>query len=334
MIDGLIERLPRWAKPPAEILAIAAKEYGIDRAARMSAAIAYRTVFALAPMLIIAVSVAGLFLGSSEEAQRELLEGIESIAGPEVAASMASFLATAVNSANTAAIIGIVLLLWSASSLFIELQHDLNDIFDVPYERIAGLVGLVRKRGIGFLWVFGLGIVMIALLLVNAVWGYFDSLLPSSMENLDSFFQVLAPVVSLALLPFVFGLIFQTLTAVTIRWRAVWVGGLFTAVVFTLAAFGIGIWFQIVGPTTALGFAGSLVVILFLAYMLSAVFLFGAEVTRVYADRLGAVKATAPKSIEPVDPLVVVSEPSRTLPGAALFAFLSGLLIGWLRRRR
>jgi membrane protein len=333
MIEGLIERLPGWAKPPAEILALAAKEYGIDRAARMSAAIAYRTVFALAPMLIIAVSVAGLFLGSSQEAQRELLEGIESIAGPEVAASMASFLATAVNSANTAAIIGIVLLLWSASSLFIELQHDLNDIFDVPYERISGLVGLVRKRGIGFLWVFGLGIVMIALLLVNAVWGYFDSMLPSNMENLDSFFQVLAPIVSLALLPFVFGLIFQTLTAVTIRWRAVWVGGFFTAVVFTLAAFGIGIWFQIVGPTTALGFAGSLVVILFLAYMLSAVFLFGAEVTRVYADRLAAV-STPPKSIEPVDPLVVVSEPSRALPGAALFAFLSGLLIGWMRRRR
>jgi len=130
----------------------------------MAAAIAYRTVFALAPMLIIAVSVAGLFLGSSQEAQIELLEGIESIAGPDVAEAMATFLAGAVSSANTAAILGFVLLLWSASSLFIELQHDLNDIFDVPYERIAGLIGLVRKRGIGFLWVVSLGVIMIALL--------------------------------------------------------------------------------------------------------------------------------------------------------------------------
>ena len=178
----------------------------------MSAAIAYRTVFALAPILIIAISVAGWFLGSSELAQAELLEGIESIAGPEVAEAMASFLASAISSANTAAVIGFVLLLWTASSLFIELQHDLNDIFGVPYEKIAGLVALVRKRGIGFLWVFGLGLLMIAILLVNTVWGIIDSLLPANLEGLEGVVNVLAPIVSLILLPFVFGLIFKTLT--------------------------------------------------------------------------------------------------------------------------
>jgi membrane protein len=332
MIDRLIAKLPHWARNQAEILAAAAKEYGLDRVGRMAAAVAYRTIFALAPMLIIAISVAGRFLGSSLDAQTELLNGIESIAGPEVADAMASFLAGAVASTNTAAILGVVLLLWSASSLFIELQHDLNDIFDVPYERISGLIGLVRKRGIGFLWVFGLGLIMIALLVVNAAWGFLDSLVPANLESLDSVFQVLAPVVSLALLPFVFGLIFQTLTMVTIPWRAVWVGGLFTAVVFTVAAYGIGVWFQIFGSTTALGFAGSFVVVLFLAYMLSSVFLFGGEVTRAYADRLAAIRAKpAPTSL---DPLVVVSEPSRALPGAALAAFLTGLIMGWRRRGR
>ncbi len=331
IIERILERLPKWVKGPAEIVATSAKEYGIDRAPRMAAAIAYRTVFALAPMLIIAVSVAGAFLGNTD-VQQELLEGIERIAGPELAATVGTILASAVSSTSTAALIGVVLLLWSASSLFIELQHDLNDIFDVPYERIAGMVGLVRKRGIGFLWVFGLGLVMMALLVVNAVWGFLDSLLPASLENLDTVFQVLAPVVSLALLPVVFALIFQTLTVVTIPWRAVWVGALFTAVVFTVAAFGIGFWFQIFGVKTALGFAGSLVVILFLAYMLSSVFLFGVEVTRVYSDRLASVGAKpAPK---PLDPLVVVSEPPRAIPGAALAAFLTGLLIGSRRRRR
>jgi membrane protein len=334
MLERLIEGLPRWARSPAEILAGAAKEYGLDRGGRMAAAIAYRTVFALAPLLIIAISVAGFFLGSSEAAQAELLRGIESIAGPEVAEAMASFLAGAVSSANTAAIVGFVLLLWSASSLFIELQHDLNDIFDVPYERISGLIGLVRKRGIGFLWVFGLGIIMIILLLINAVWGFFDSLLPSEMQNLDSLFQILAPVISLALLPFVFGLIIQSMTMVTVPWRAVWVGGSFTAVVFVVATYGIGIWFKLVGPTTALGFAGSLVVILFLAYMLSAVFLYGAEVTRIYAGLVTPFPARVTSPSGSSDPLVVVSEPSRALPGAALFAFLGGLFIGWRRSRR
>ncbi|MEX1125713.1 MAG: YihY/virulence factor BrkB family protein [Acidimicrobiia bacterium] len=330
----MIEKLPAWLRRPVEFLVEAGKEYGEDRAGRMAAAIAYRTVFALAPILIIGVSIAGFFLGSSADAQSELLEGIESIAGPEVADAMATFLRGAVNSANTAAIVGFVLLLWSASSLFIELQHDLNDIFEVPYERISGLIGLVRKRGIGFLWVFGLGIVMIALWLVNAVWGFLDSLLPTSFENLDSLFALLTPLVSLALLPFVFGLIFQTLTEGTVPWRAVWVGGLFTAVVFIVGAWGIGLYFTILGSPTALGFAGAFVVVLLLAYILSAVFLFGAEVTKVYADRLGPNRARVTPQPRSVDPLVVVAEPPRALPGLALFAFLSGLVIGWRRRRR
>ena len=334
MLDGLIERLPRWAKVPAEHLAAAAAGYGQHRAGRMAAAIAYRTVFALAPMLIISVSVAGWFLGSSQQAQAELLEGIESIAGPDVASAMAEFLASVVSSANTAAVIGALLLLWSASSLFIELQHDLNDIFEVPYDRIRGLVVLVRKRGIGFLWVFGLGLVMIAILVVNTAWGFIDTLLPDEMENLEGLISVLAPLASLVVLPFIFGLIFKTLTVVTLPWRAVWIGGLFTAVVFTLAAFGIGVYFQIAGPATALGFAGTFVIILFLAYMLSSVFLFGAEVTRVYADRLQVETAPPARRLDPDDPLVVVAPPPHTLPTAAVFAFLGGLFVGWRRRGR
>ncbi len=340
MIERIIDRLPRWAKSPAEIVYGASRKYGRDRAGRMSAAIAYRTVFALAPILIIAISVAGWFLGSSELAQAELLEGIESIAGPEVAEAMASFLASAISSANTAAVIGFVLLLWTASSLFIELQHDLNDIFGVPYEKVGGLVALVRKRGIGFLWVFGLGLLMIAILLVNTVWGIIDSLLPANLEGLEGVVNVLAPIVSLILLPFVFGLIFKTLTVAPLPWKAAWGGGLFTAVVFIIAAWGIGLYFQVVGPTTALGFAGSFVVVLFLAYMLSAVFLFGAEVTSVATERMETAEREARRARSaarlqvPNDPMVVVAPPPRALPSAALFAFLGGLLVGWRRKGR
>ncbi len=340
MIDGNIHRLPRWARTPAEILYGASKSYGRDRAGRMSAAIAYRTVFALAPILIIAISVAGWVLGSSELAQAELLAGIESIAGPEVAEAMASFLASAVSSANTAAVIGFVLLLWTASSLFIELQHDLNDIFGVPYEKVRGLVALVRKRGMGFVWVFGLGLLMIAILLVNTVWGIIDSLLPANLKGLDGVVTVLAPIISLTLLPFVFGLIFKTLTVAPLPWKAAWGGGLFTAVVFTIAAWGIGLYFQVVGPTTALGFAGSLVVVLFLAYMLSAVFLFGAEVTNTATERMEMAEQEARRAMSaarlqiPVDPLVVVAEPPRALPAAAIFAFFGGMLVGWRKWRR
>jgi membrane protein len=128
---------------------------------------------------------------------------------------------------------------------------------------------------------------MIALWLVNAVWGFLDSVLPTGLEGLDSLFALLTPLVSLAVLPFVFALILQTLTEEKVPWKAVWVGGLFTAVVFMVAAYGIGLYFTILGSPTALGFAGSFVVVLLLANILSSVFLFGAEVTKIYADRLG-----------------------------------------------
>jgi membrane protein len=340
MIEGIIERLPGWARTPAEIIYGASKSYGGDRAGRMSAAIAYRTIFALAPTLIIAISVAGRFLGSSELAQQELLEGIESIAGPEVAETMASFLSSAISAANTAAIIGAILLLWTASSLFMELQHDLNDIFKVPYERVSGLVALARKRGLGVLWVFGLGLVMLAILLINTAWGLVDTLLPANLDGLESLVNVLAPIVSLVVLPFVFGLIFKTLVAAPLPWKAAWGGGLFTAVVFTVAAWGIGLYFELFGATTALGFAGSFVVVLFLAYMLSAVFLFGAEVTSVVTVRMARaaeqqrrVRSAARLEV-PADPLVVVAEAPRTVPLTAIYAFLGGLVVGWRRRGR
>jgi uncharacterized BrkB/YihY/UPF0761 family membrane protein len=124
------------------------------------------------------------------------------------------------------------------------------------------------------------------------------------------------------------------MTVANVRWRAVWAGGLFTAVVFLGAAYGVGIYFSIAGPTTALGFAGSFVVILFLAYFLAMVFLFGAEVTKAYADVLAAREA--PPAVQPLytDPQVVVAQPPTGIPKAAFLAFLAGLIAGWRGSRR
>ena len=145
---------------------------------------------------------------------------------------------------------------------------------------------------------------------------------------------VITPLASLILLPLVFALIFKTMTVAAVPWRPAWVGGAFTAVVFLLAAYGVGIYFEIAGATTALGFAGSFVVILFLAYFLSMVFLYGAEVTKAYTDRLE--EEAAPADIRPMysDPQVVVAQPRAGIPQAAFLAFVAGLIAGWRRSRR
>ena len=318
-------RIKAWYRVSGEMLLKAGRQFGIDNASRMAAAIAYRTVFALAPLLIIAVSILGAVVGSSEEAQSQILETIEGVAGPQVAELMADLLVSALAVGRTAAIIGTGLLLWTTSSLFLEMQHDLDDIFEVPHEKISRGLALAKKRGIGVLWTFGLGLVLLGVWLLNVVWRFLEGLFPSDLVRVHQAIGILAPLVSVALFPFVFGLIFQTMTAVKLRWRAVWWGGLITSIFFVLAAYGMGVYFTTFGTPSAIGFASSLAVILFLAYMLSSVFLFGAEVTKAYSDHLDRHDDTEPEAL--------VSEPP-TAPKAAVFAFLAGLFIGWRRSRR
>jgi membrane protein len=335
VLEKIIDRLPARLKGPAEVFAHAAESYGEDRAPRMAAAIAYRTIFALAPLLMILVAVLGTVLGSRSEAQQEIIDAIEAVVGPEVAEAIERVLFSAINSSGTAALIGAVILLWTASSLFLELQRDLNDIFGTPREKVRGLVAMIRTRGIGFLWVFGLGVVLIAAWFVNAIWRFLATLLPDRLSTAHEVVTILTPIISLVLLPVVFALIFQTMTVIPLPWRPVWIGASFTAVVFVIAAYGIGIYFQIFEPTTALGFAGSFVVVLFLAYFLSSVFLYGAEVTQAYTERLAAETVPTPLPPPYDDPLVLVAAPSdEEVPRVAMLAFLAGLAVGWRRSRR
>jgi membrane protein len=243
-------------------------------------------------------------------------------------------LTTALDSSGTAYLIGGILLIWTASSLFLELQRDLNDIFEVPHEEVSGILAMARTRGIGFLWVLGLGFLLVATWSLNAAWRFVAGLLPGNLDAVDNVVSLITPLISVILLPLVFGLIFKTMTVADVRWRAVWVGGLFTAVVFLVAAYGVGVYFSIAGTTSALGFTTSFVVILFLAYFLAMVFLFGAEVTKAYADVLE--EREAPPAIRPLytDPQVVVAEPPSGIPKAAFLAFIAGLIAGWRGSRR
>ncbi len=291
-------------------------------------------MFALAPLLIIAVSIAGLVLGGSEEATSRLLDGVRSLAGSDIASTFSDLIESASKTANTAAVLGGVLLLWTASSLFLEVQMDLNDIFEVPQERISGLWATIRKRGLAFIWALGLGLVVVAILIVNSLWRFLGDLLPNDLGTLHDVITFLSPVVSIVLLPLVFALIFQTMTAIRIPWRAIWTGGLFTSVVFVGSSYLIGLYFERVGAKTAVGFATSFVVVIFLAYLLSTVFLFGAEVTKVHAERIESQDEPDRGRHLNDDPQVLVSEPPRTLPQTALAAFVVGLVVGWRRKNR
>jgi len=321
-----------------DVLMASANEYGIGRVSRMSAAVAYRGMFALAPTLIIAVGVLGAVVSDSEaEMQQQIFETIERFAGAEVANALTTFVSSAISVGNTAAVIGVVLLLWTASSLFYEIQNDLNDIFHVPYEHTAGAKEFVRKRGVGFLWAVGLGITLIAVWFVNLLWRFFDGVFPEDLAWVHSLIALLTPLVSAVVLPVLFALLFQSMTAIKVRWRAVWLGATLTAIAFLMAAYGTGLYFAWEDGASALSLAGAFFVLLLMAYILATVFLFGAVVTNVYNDFLqaGDVKSPTIREIEATPtPDVVVADPPEAVPVTAIMAFLGGLFVGWRRNRR
>lgn len=319
-----------------DIFFAASKEFGNDKVGRMAAAVAYRAMFATAPLFLLAVAILGAVVGGNEAAQEQILTPIENFAGSEVGAALDRFLDAVAQQGSTAAVLGTALLIWTASSLFIELQSDLNDIFHVPDERIEGVRGFIRKRIIGVLWVLGVGVGFIALWLINAMWRYLgDQILPPNWAYLHEAIGWLTPLVSVILLPVVLGLFFQTMIAVKVRWRAVWWGSFFTSVASLAAAYGLGLYFTFSPDDSPSQVAASIFVILLLAFVLSTVFFFGAEVTKVYHDYLvmGDVMAPERRVAQRRSPEVVVSEPDRSLALAAFLAFLGGLFVGWRRKR-
>ena len=333
------EKVRSGAKFSYELLFASAHEYGVGRVSRMSAAVAYRTLFALAPLFIISVGALGLILGSSIEAQEEIYRAIETIAGTEVAEALRTFLGTALTGSSSATVVGFILLFWTTSSLFYEVQNDLNDIFHVPYEATAGAVEFAKKRGWGFIWALGIGLLVLAVWVANIVWQYLDGFFEErGLDALHTVVGALTPVVSMVFLPILFALLYQSLTEVKIRRRAVLYGSVFVALGFVVTAWGAGIYFTWGGDTSAATVAGALFVLILLAYILSGVFLFGAVVIKVYDDYLAAGDVKSPTArqadFDAARTAVVVAEPVEPIPVAAVTGFLAGLFVGWRRSRR
>lgn len=345
MPDSLTARMWDQLKTKArfgyDVLYASVNEYNMARVSRMSAAVAYRTLFALAPVFIISVGVLGFIVGSDTEAQQDIYEAITTIAGEEIARAFETFVGTALAGSGSATAIGVILLFWTTSSLFYEVQNDLNDIFHVPYEQTAGTVEYFKKRGWGFIWVFGIGLMVLLLWIANIVWQYFEGFF--SNRNLDIWHDVvdaLTPLVSLVFLPILFALLYQSLTDVRIVRRALIYGSVFAGLGFAITAWGAGIYFTFSSDTSAAQVTASLFVLILVAYVLSGVFLFGAVVVKVYGDYLAAGDVISPTErreamiadLGGAD--VVVADPPTPMPVAAVSGFLAGIFVGWRRSRR
>ena len=268
-----------------------------DYAPSMGAALAYYTVFSLAPLLLIVIAVAGLVFGQ-EAVRGEIVAQLGGLLGEEGANGVQALLKSADEPKEglVSSIVGVVLLLIGATTVFAELQSALDRIWRVPARQgESGLWALLRSRILSFGLVLGLGFMLLVSLVVGAALAAFGSWWGSLFDGWEIVLQIVNLAVSLALSTALFAMIYKSMPRATIAWRDVWIGAVVTAVLFETGKFLIGLYLGKSGIASGFGAAGSIVVLLVWVYYSAQIFLLGAEFTWVYARKHGSHLASPVK---------------------------------------
>lgn len=288
-----------------------------DNGLKLSASLAYYTVFSIAPLLIIVISVAGLVFGQDAATDRLYPEIVHYVGkGPAAQIQDALKHLALSGKSGIAVVIGVVTLLLGASSIFIEIQDSLNMIWRVKAKPKSGWVQLLKNRFVSFSLIISLGFLLLATLIINIVISAVQDQIQHFFPQIDSITQILVKGINLGItlvvITTLFGIIFKFLPDVKIKWRDVRSGAVFTAILFMIGQYLISLYIQYTAQGSAYGAAGSIIVILVWIYYTSAILYIGAEFTQVYAEASGS-------HIEPADYAVHVQQTEiehrvKTLP--------------------
>ena len=328
------------------------KAWAEDKASRMAAALSYYTIFSIAPLLIIALAIAGYVFGASA-VTGQLFEQISDVVGAQTAEIIQEMVknASQTRSGALASLLGILALIWAASNLFNQFQQALNTIWNVDAARTRGVIAFLWQRFIAISMVIGMGVLVVASLVAVTVISAFSNVLYQVAPRLVETLPLTDIVASLLLMTVVCIIIFRVLPNTSIAWSDVWGGALLTAILFTFGKYLIGLYLSNASHTSSFGAAGSLVALLVWVYYSAQILLFGAEFTKVYAQTYGSRQVNEEAKMSALATVVAATgEPAwPTLPAAAnrppakepasplwvlaaALAFLTGLVAGARRR--
>ena len=263
-----------------------------DFAPSMGAAIAYYTVFSIAPVLVIIIAIAGFFFGR-EAATGQIYAQVAGLVGDNGAKAIESMVqgASGKSEGVIATVISVVVLLIGATSVFAELQTDLDRIWKAPAAaKSEGLWGMIRNRLLSLGLVLSIGFVMMVSLVISAGLAALGSWWGGAFDKFEWLLHLVNFVVSLGVITVGFALMYKILPRVDISWVDVWIGALVTALLFTIGKSLVGLYLGKSSVASAFGAAGSLAVLLVWVYYSAQIFLLGAEFTGVYAHRYGSRK--------------------------------------------
>lgn len=334
------------------------RNFSQDRVMMLAAALAYYTIFSLAPMLLIVISVAGLIWGR-EEVSTRIVEQFGGMIGEQGAQQIETMIQNAGQPGKSiwATIIGAATLIVGATGAFAQLKQALNIVWEVELRPGRGMWNTVRDRLLSFGLVLVIAFLLLATLVASAAVSAAGQWLGSRLPLPEGALHFLDAAISLAVITVLFALIFKYLPDVKIRWSDVWVGALATSVLFTIGKIALGLYLGRSAVGSVYGAAGSIVIILLWIYYASIILLLGAEFTQVYARRLGSRiepsaiarfaqgREASPQEIEPAPTLArsavprvqVVHVREQRSTGQLLIrlalAGLAGFMEGYERRK-
>jgi membrane protein len=284
-----------------------------DNASRLAAALSYYTLFSLTPLLVIAIAVAGQIYGQNARARIAAQAG--RILGHQVADALGVIIenASAPSSGLIAGTIGVVTLLIGASGVFSQLIGAFDVIWRVRPTEERGFLGTVKDRLLAFVMVLVIGFLILLTFIVSAVIAGANKLASGFAPPSVDIAPFLNAVVSVVLITLLFAIIYRVLPRVTLPWRDLWIGSAVTAALFVLGKELIGLYLGFSNPSSGFGAAGSVIVLLIFVYYAAQVFLFGAEFTKLYAQRFGS----RPQLDEAVERYRIVPEDEPTMRAVA-----------------
>jgi membrane protein len=263
------------------------RAWSAGKTPRLGASLAYYTIFAIAPLLLLAMSIAGFCFGTAR-AQRELFEQIYSLVGREGGQAIQSMVVAAANRPQAglwASIGALVTFGAGATAVFVELQDALNTIWGVTREPGHGARYFIKDRLLSFAMVLGIGFLLLVSLLLNAALAAVGKFATGLLPEEQALLQVLEFLVSLGVISLLFAMIFKFLPDVKIGWGDVWIGAIVTALLFNLGKFLIGYYLGRSTMASIYGAAGSVIILLMWVYYSAQIVFFGAQFTRVHASR-------------------------------------------------
>ena len=280
-----------FSRQVVHVMRCAFTEWLGHRASSKGAALAFYTLFSLAPILVLVIAIAGFFYGT-DAAQGQLLDELRGLVGKQGAETIQAILAGARNkeSGKLATIIATGLLLVGATSAFAELKDSLDEIWDVPPPQDATWWDTVRTRLLSFGLILTLGLLLMFTLVVSAALTLLEKYLGGMWHSATIVLGWVAWAFSFLVIAVMFGAIYKLLPRVKLSWHDVTIGALGTAIMFTLGKFAIGLYIGNSGTTSSFGAAGSLIALLLWVYYSAQIFFLGAEFARQYALQMGSLR--------------------------------------------